>query len=205
MDIQRDIEKISSKATVADLIGENDAVFDDSEKAPSEELGKTLLSNMRRKSSGSLSLPSTPLQGPSIKEKRERFKRKRSRDPSMQKFLDDLQDLTSESGQGILKSTQSLSQDKSFEIEMPVLDYLSIVDTKDKETKKKMLERMHQKYPSVQEEHVQGMKSLKVLLTCNYWEHLHCINIFKIQISKLSPPFDLLFFLLQSIFFQELL
>ncbi|XP_071137006.1 coiled-coil domain-containing protein 43 homolog [Mytilus edulis] len=147
MEIQEDIDQNSSKSAKTDLTIEEDEVFDEK-----EESGKNYLSEIRRKSVDRSSLSSTSSQDMSSKEKRERFKRKRSRDPSMQAFLDSVERETSEKGKAVLKSTRSTSQDKSFDLEMPVLEYLKIVDTKDKEEKRKILEDMKQRYPSVQEE-----------------------------------------------------
>lgn len=153
MDIQHDIDQIS-KTGVADLTRENnDDVFDEGEGALKEDTASNFLSTIRRKSTGTGSLSSPSSQSDiSIKEKRKRFKHKGSRDASMQNFLDDLNDLTLQTGRGVLSSTKSSSKDTSFEVEMPVIDYLHIVDTEDKEQKKQILRKMHQKYASVQEE-----------------------------------------------------
>lgn len=155
MEIQEDIDQNSSKSAKTDLTIEEDQVFDEKD-ANKEETGKNYLSEIQRKSTDRSSLSSTSSQDMSSKEKRERFKRKRSRDPSMQAFLDSVERETSEKGKAVLKSTRSTSQDKSFDLEMPVLEYLKIVDTKDKEEKRKILEDMKQRYPSVQEEEKEG-------------------------------------------------
>ena len=153
MDVQHDIDQIS-KTGHADLTGENnDDVFDEGESALKEDTASNFLSTVRRKSTGTGSLSSTSSQSDvSIKEKRKRFKHKRSRDASMQKFLNDLNEVTLQKGRGVLSSTKASSKDTSFEVEMPVMDYLHIVDTEDKEQKKQILRKMHQKYASVQEE-----------------------------------------------------
>ncbi|VDI36852.1 Hypothetical predicted protein [Mytilus galloprovincialis] len=147
MEIQEDIDQNSAKSAKTDLTIKEDEVFDEK-----EESGKKYLSEIQQKSSERSSISSASSHDMSSKEKRERFKRKRSRDPSMQAFLDSVERETSEKGKAVLKSTRSTSQDKSFDLEMPVLEYLSIVDTKDKEEKRKLLEDMKQRYPSVQEE-----------------------------------------------------
>ena len=153
MDIQHDIYQIF-KIGVADLTGENnDDMFDEGESALKEDTASNFLTTVRRKSTGMGSLSSTSSQSDlSIKEKKKCFKHKGSRDASMQKFLNDLNELTLQTGRGVLSSTKSSSKDTSFEVKMPVMDYLHIVDTEDKEQKKQILRKMHQKYASVQEE-----------------------------------------------------
>lgn len=153
MDIQHDIDQIS-KTGMADMMGENnDDVFHEGESALKEVTASNLLTNVWRKSTGTGSLSSISSQSDlSIIEKKKRFQHKTSRDASMQKFLNDLNELTSQAGRGVLSSTKSSSKDTSFEVEMPVMDYLHIVDTEDKEQKKQILRKMHQKYASVQEE-----------------------------------------------------
>ena len=153
MDIQHDIDKIS-KTGHADLTGENnDDVFDEGESALKEDTASNFLSTVWRKSTGTGSLSSISSQSDlSIKERRKCFQHKRSRDGPMQKFLNVLNELTLQTGKGVLSSTKSSSKDTSFEVEMSVMDYLDIVDTEDKEQKKQILRRIHQKNASVQEE-----------------------------------------------------
>jgi hypothetical protein len=43
-----------------------------------------------------------------------------------------LNELTLQTGRGVLSSTKSSSKDTSFEVEMSVMDYLHIVDTEDR-------------------------------------------------------------------------
>lgn len=138
-DIQQDID-MASFVRDESSASKSDGVFDES-MTEQDEKGENLLKNMKRKREDSLSSKEKFL-----KERREKFKQKRSRDHSMQSFLDSMEEKTSAASKPILKS-RSLSQG-SFDVNLPLIEYLHIVSETDLEKKKGLL----QKYPSVKEE-----------------------------------------------------